>query len=312
MSYDSASSVNDLVLQHDPYPPPKGEANLFVERPPDVDPDWYCRAVARIPRGENAGKFKYCYARAGAGTPHKGWGRCYQHGGGKPEDVDRFNALTNPTLHELLDQYLDDPDPMNLHQELAVARAIVQYEITQHQEASEALLAWHASFDKNRRGLHDHPLYHVHAIKKAFELGLIHDGQTPEELQEALEFGLAQWQQEWKLQENGRSINLRVERPVKATNYLALLKGLTVIASLVKDITKLEEEAYLSAFAVEQALQRYGQITREAIMALLREKGISVDEAQKVITVVAKKWDKVPLAESSVPRISAASPRRKK
>ena len=201
---------------------------------------------------------------------------------------------------------------MNLHQELAVARAIVQYEITQHQEASEALLAWHASFDKNRRGLHDHPLYHVHAIKKAFELGLIHDGQTPEELQEALEFGLAQWQQEWKLQENGRSINLRVERPVKATNYLALLKGLTVIASLVKDITKLEEEAYLSAFAVEQALQRYGQITREAIMALLREKGISVDEAQKVITVVAKKWDKVPLAESSVPRISAASPRRKK
>lgn len=299
-----SSYYEDLIRDRDPYPVPRDR--FFVEKPEPLPPDYYCRHLYQV-RDYNSPHFNlwtYCYSRAGAGTNHKGHGNCMHHGGNSAEQVQRYEVLGNPTLNELVLEFLDDPDPLNLHQELAVARAVLQSQVNQQEQREAALLAWYASFDKDRRGLHDHPLYHTKVIQVALDSDLIAEGMTEEEVQAGLEQAHAAFLQE--RQERGLATDLRVTKPRKMESALALMRAIAEIRALVKDITQLEQEAFLSAYAVERAFEVYGQITREVVMAQLRKEGVNVDIANEVFDTVARKWSQVPVAESRSPRLIAS------
>lgn len=83
-----------------------------------LEPNYYCRAW-------NAKRQKYCKNRAGAGTNHPGEGRCKHHGGTSPIRHGRYSKITRPRIKELLDQYDNDPTPLDLLPEVKLLRALL-------------------------------------------------------------------------------------------------------------------------------------------------------------------------------------------
>lgn len=88
-----------------------------------IEPNYFCR-------GWNAKREKYCGARAGHGTTHKGVGRCFQHGGTVEDDArlshGRYRSIESPRIQELLDELAQDPDPLNVLEDLQLARALLR------------------------------------------------------------------------------------------------------------------------------------------------------------------------------------------
>lgn len=67
-----------------------------------------------------------CTQPAGWGTDHVGVGPCKLHGGASPIKHGRYSKLRREALRDLIAQYEQDPDPLNLLPELATARALLQ------------------------------------------------------------------------------------------------------------------------------------------------------------------------------------------
>lgn len=88
---------------------------------------------------------KPCANAAGFKTDHLGAGRCYLHGGATPIKSGRYSTITRTALRDLIAQHEADPDPLNIHPELAAARALFQDFVDRYDGWRAALLAWHAA-----------------------------------------------------------------------------------------------------------------------------------------------------------------------
>lgn len=303
--------------EHERYDPPNAEDNVFDSKPPERPSDYYCLArrqwnsVSPYP-----GKWGYCYARAGAGTDHKGHGRCKHHGGSTQAQAMRYAALGNPTIAELVAHFLADPDPLNLRDELAAARALFTDFVSDYKNISEALMAWHASFDKKRRDLHDKPLYNIEAIMEALVLLGGVPPKDVEQLHEALEVGVERAlanRERLKLEAGVEFANdLKIEKPVKIRDIAYAVTILKVVQGLVDTIIKHEREAYLSVFAFNALMGQYGNVTRKHLVRFLKRKGVTDDEeVEELIAKIAAEWNRVPVvAESRVPRLAAEQRQR--
>lgn len=86
-----------------------------------------------------------CSRVAGFGTDHLGQGRCKYHGGATPIRSGRYSTITRPRIAELVAQFEDDPDPLNMLPELAAARALFVDFVERYDVNTAALLAWHAA-----------------------------------------------------------------------------------------------------------------------------------------------------------------------
>ena len=71
--------------------------------------------------------------------------------GGAPITTGRYSRLQRERLRDLYHAYLADPDPLNLSDELAMLRALVQDFVDRYDAWREAILSWHASFTSNAR-----------------------------------------------------------------------------------------------------------------------------------------------------------------
>lgn len=100
-------------------------------------PAKYCGAKKR--QGEG-----YCRRPAGAGTDHKGQGRCKLHGGvvGKQLKHGRYSTVLNDDLRELVERMESDPTPLDVTPELALARGILHGWVDKYRDLMDALLAW--------------------------------------------------------------------------------------------------------------------------------------------------------------------------
>lgn len=104
--------------------------------------------------GAKAGSGHPCKNPAGHGTDHPGEGRCKFHGGvgqvkGTRFEVGRYGDLkARPRLRELIAKFQADASPNDLLHEITMLRALVQDYVERYDEMSEAVLAWHASFDR--------------------------------------------------------------------------------------------------------------------------------------------------------------------
>jgi hypothetical protein len=86
--------------------------------------------------------FKVCRVH-GAGGKKKPGGRPATHG--------RYSRLKREHLRSLIEEYEQDPDPLNILPELAAARALFQDFTDRYDEFTEALVAWHQSYQAGSR-----------------------------------------------------------------------------------------------------------------------------------------------------------------
>ncbi|AFZ67000.1 hypothetical protein [Deinococcus peraridilitoris] len=93
------------------------------------------------------GKEATCRNAAGFKTDHPSQGKCYLHGGKTPVKHGRYSLLKHARLRELLEQAEQDPDPLDLTQDVLLMRAVVHDYLDRHGLVTDAILAWHASFN---------------------------------------------------------------------------------------------------------------------------------------------------------------------
>ena len=91
-----------------------------------------------------------CTRPSGWGTTHPGEGHCKLHGGSNPIKSGRYSKVTRERIRELIAQFEDDPNPLDMTPELAACRALFQDYIERYDGFVEALMAWHASYDGER------------------------------------------------------------------------------------------------------------------------------------------------------------------
>lgn len=87
-----------------------------------------------------------CKKQAGWGTEHLGEGKCRLHGGATPIRHGRYSKITRPRIRELLDEYENDPAPLDLLPEVKLLRALLTDWVERYDEFTDALLAWHDSY----------------------------------------------------------------------------------------------------------------------------------------------------------------------
>jgi hypothetical protein len=87
-----------------------------------------------------------CKQIAGTRTDHLGQGRCWLHGGLSPIKHGRYSSIERKRIRILYDKFRIDPEPLNMHDELYMARAIFTDFVERYELWMEAILAWHSSF----------------------------------------------------------------------------------------------------------------------------------------------------------------------
>lgn len=108
----------------------------------------YCGAHTR-----QAGSHPHCRLVAGFKTNHVGAGRCNLHGGSSLVWSGRYSRIKRPRLRELIAEFEDDPDPLNIIPDLNAGRALFVDFIERYDGWLEALLEWHASWQLSKRPL---------------------------------------------------------------------------------------------------------------------------------------------------------------
>ena len=105
------------------------------------------RRIDVEPRGWD-GSGELCRNRAGKGTIHLGKGACYFHGGQKTAadrrvKHGRYSTVSDVRLRELIEELAEDPNPLDVIPELALARANLIDWTERFSELKTAILAWH-------------------------------------------------------------------------------------------------------------------------------------------------------------------------
>lgn len=96
---------------------------------------------------------EHCSKPAGNATDHPGTGRCSTHGGKTPIKHGRYSTVHHERVRDLYEQHKQSDDPLNLFDEMALARALLQDFIERHEVYTEALLAWYESYQVTRSPL---------------------------------------------------------------------------------------------------------------------------------------------------------------
>lgn len=92
-----------------------------------------------------------CKKQAGWGTDHRGQGRCRLHGGATPIKHGRYSKIQRPRLRELIDEFENDPAPLDLLPEVKLLRALLTDFIERYDEFVDSVHAWHASYTSSYR-----------------------------------------------------------------------------------------------------------------------------------------------------------------
>ncbi len=91
-----------------------------------------------------------CTRPAGWGTTHPGEGSCKLHGGATPIKSGRYSVITRERVRELIAQFEEDENPLDMAPELNACRALYVDFIERYDEFTDAIIAWHASYDGDR------------------------------------------------------------------------------------------------------------------------------------------------------------------
>jgi hypothetical protein len=113
-----------------------------------------------------------CKRTAGHATDHLGQGKCNLHGGLTPIKHGRYSKIKRKRLRVIIERHEQDDDPLNLLPEVAALRGLFEDFINRYDETTEALLAWHASFQLTRRPLPEPLVMSFERIVDEWEIAL--------------------------------------------------------------------------------------------------------------------------------------------
>ena len=88
----------------------------------------------------------YCKRHAGHGTDHLGQGRCKNHGGCTPTRSGKYSKITRANLKDLVDRFTNVADPLDMLDDLAMARAYLFKFVENYDEIVDSLLTWHDDY----------------------------------------------------------------------------------------------------------------------------------------------------------------------
>lgn len=210
-----------------------------------------------------------CQRPAGWGTDHPGEGRCKLHGGvgqikgTQLDPVARYSDLqARPRLRELVAQFAQDANPDDLSHELTLLRALVTDFIERHDDITEALLAWHASFTDG----------YVEAVKLWREK-------------------LADWAEE---QDQGMESNPPpmpiptdfMNKPRQLVDITAAAGLIDRIGSMSDRIAKRKREGVISMDVLDKVLQEFGR----EVVAACQEVGLNELDRTHLLRAVERRW----------------------
>lgn len=143
-----------------------------------------CGAQKRRKPGE------FCRQPAGKNTPHEGSGKCWLHGGLTPVKSGRWSTVTRRAIKELVNAMQQDPEPLDILQDLFMVRALLIDFLNRYEENRKALLAWHLSW--NGRPWRTKDLDLLTDVLNAYEGLLRQNGDWEEESADTLQCRSAQ------------------------------------------------------------------------------------------------------------------------
>lgn len=103
----------------------------------------YSDTLPKIKPSDEWGGKGYCQQHAGFGTNHVGQGRCKKHGGSSPIRSGAWSKIKREDLQDLITHFENLEDPLDLLQEVSLARAFLTRFINEYDDIVEALLEWH-------------------------------------------------------------------------------------------------------------------------------------------------------------------------
>lgn len=113
-----------------------------------------------------------CANIAGLRTNHLGQGKCWLHGGASLIKHGRYSSINRERLRDLIANHEKDADPLNILPEIAALRALFQDYIERYDDNTEALLAWHHSYEATRVPLPEEKVMAFEAVVDEWEIRL--------------------------------------------------------------------------------------------------------------------------------------------
>ena len=204
-----------------------------------------------------------CRNLAGLKTGHAGEGRCYLHGGLTPIKHGRYSGPEHERIRDLIGKHNLDPEPLNILPELAAARGLFEDYINRYTATTDALLAWHESYEVTRVPLPEDKVMAFEAIVTEWEIAL-REGKT-----EATDRQISDIQ-------SGRAfVNLLRGKGVASTKPRQIL-DITDVYRLVSEITRIAEREWkrLDANAISrQDMQRVIEQMAKGVQKHITEPG---------------------------------------
>lgn len=96
-----------------------------------------------------------CQLPAGWGTDHVGQGRCKFHGGASPVKHGRYSKIERDEISDLISEFEEEDDPLDILPELAAARALLTDFIDRYDQYLTALIAWYEDNDEKPKQVLD-------------------------------------------------------------------------------------------------------------------------------------------------------------
>jgi hypothetical protein len=229
--------------------PARQDRTLPVDDQGVLEPNYYCRSWCEEREDKGVSKpAHYCRHRAGWRTDHPGTGRCTLHGGSTPIRHGIYSKIHHERLADLVREAEQKQDPLDTLGELALARALVVDFINRHEQYTEALLAWYASFSKTARPIAAEKEEAFRSVVAEYEILLeeARDGGTDGQLSDV------------KLAReyiDALSAQDDAERPRKVSDIADAAKILDVISKMVERIEKARNANAISAKDLSTLLQ---------------------------------------------------------
>lgn len=228
---------------------------------------------------------KPCQQAAGWGTDHPGKGRCKLHGGASRVKHGRYSTIQRPRIRELLDQYENDPAPLDLLPEVKLLRALLTDFVERYDDMVDGIHRWHASWQDD----------YLKAV-----------GQWREKMLRHLE---TEWR-DLDLDEDGQPALPPPPDPIEYVHKPRQLLDITAAAGLVDKVGAMVDRI--------ERYRREGAITLDTLNRVLEQLGVEVvHAAQEVISdaatraallnAIERRWGTVHL-DTAVPARPAASP----
>ena len=257
-----------------------------------------------------------CRRPAGWGTDHVGEGRCKLHGGLNPVKTGRYSRIKRARVRELIDEFKQDPQPLDLTDEVLLLRALLTDFVERYDEMSDGIHRWHASFqqdylDARLRWLQDvqsQTIPEIHGLHNAVlaSIDLLVDLQGRDEaLDTVIDQALEVLRGSITASRKKQNQLPRAPDPLEFVNKPRQLLDITAAAGLVdkvgrmvERIEKIRSEGTITLEALDKVLERLGA---ELVIAL-REEVPDEDARTQILRLVWDRWYSIRVDPTPPPR----------